>query len=342
MKLLKKLCQAFGPTGYEDEIAKIVTTELKPVCNKVWTDTLGNVIGLKKGKSPKKKRKKIMVSGHMDEIGFIVTHVDKNGFLRISPLGGFNPKTLDTKRVTVLGKSRFKMPGVMNIGGTPAHLQSPAERVKMPEISNYFIDLARPADEVKEKVEIGDLVVWEGPFVETETCCTSKAMDDRVGVYVILEAMKRVKGNTHDIYAVGSVQEEVGLRGATTAAHELDPNVGIACDICGALDIPGCPEHEQITQLGKGIALSVKDGWTIADPALYKELKRIANKHKITYQVEVAQFGGTDAGAMQRANSGSSAITLSIPTRYGHSVNETVHKDDVESGIKLLAKYLSQ
>jgi endoglucanase len=342
MKLLKKLCEAFGPTGFEDEVAKIVTSELKPVCREVRTDTMGNVIGLIKGKGPEKKRKKIMVAGHMDEIGFVVTHINDKGFIRFAPLGGFNPRSLDTKRITLLGKGRHKLSGILNVAERPIWLQTPEERKKELTLNDFYVDLCLPADEVKKKVEIGDPFVWDGPYVRVGDCATSKAMDDRVGVYIMLEAMKRVKNNTHDIYAVGSVQEEVGLRGATTSAYEINPDIGIACDIMGAMDTPGCPEHESITCLGGGIALSIKDGWTIADPALVSEFRKLAAKHKIPYQMEVSPMGGTDAGAMQRARSGSRAITLSIPTRYGHSAVETVHKTDVDAGIDLLARFLSQ
>ncbi|HDS29469.1 MAG TPA: M20/M25/M40 family metallo-hydrolase, partial [Firmicutes bacterium] len=252
------------------------------------------------------------------------------------------PRTLDTKRVTLLGKGRHKLQGIMNVIEKPFWLQSPEDRRREITTDDFFVDLCLPADEVKKKVEVGDPIVWHGPFFLAGDCAVSKAMDDRVGVYVMLEAMKKVKNNTHDIYAVGSVQEEVGLRGAITSAYNIDPDIGIACDIMGALDVPGCAEQDAITFLGKGIALGVKDGHTIADPALVNEFRKIATRHKIPFQIEVSPMGGTDAGAMQRAKAGSRAITLSIPTRYGHSVNETVHKTDVEAGIELLAKYLSQ
>jgi endoglucanase len=167
-------------------------------------------------------------------------------------------------------------------------------------------------------------------------------MDDRIGTYIMIEALRRTKNNTHDIYAVGTVQEEVGTRGALTAAYEINPDIAIAVDITGAADVPGAEEHTHITKLGKGIALKIKDSHSISDPKLVREFRELGDKFKIPYQIEILPAGGTDAGAMQRARGGASVITLSIPTRYGHSVNETVHKVDVEAGIELLAKYLSR
>lgn len=338
MDLLKRLSEAFGPSGYEDEVRDIVAEELKPVCDRVWSDTLGNVIGLKEGHGKKNGRRRIMVAGHIDEIGFRVTFVDKDGFLRIAPTGGFTPSNLLGQRVMVLGKGKNKLMGHLNIAGLP----KPGEERKDLKISDFFVDLGLPGKKAAELVEIGDPVVWYRELIEMGDTYTGKAMDDRVGVFVMIEAMKRVKGNTDDIYAVGTVQEEVGLRGAQTAAFEINPDIAIAVDITGAADYPGVDEFAQITKLGKGIAIKVKDAHSISDPKLVKEFRALAEKHKIPCQMEILPAGGTDAGAMQRARGGASAITLSIPTRYGHSVNETVHKKDVEAGIQLLAKYLSR
>jgi endoglucanase len=340
LDLLKKLSEAFGPSGYEDEVREIVASELKPLCKKVWTDTLGNVIGLKPGKG-KEPRKKIMLAGHMDEIGFRVTFVDKDGFLRIAPTGGFNPLNLVAQRVIVFAKGKKKLQGHFNVAG-PGKTVDPGEPRKDMQLADFFVDLGLPVAKVKKLVDVGDPVVWNRDFIRMGDTYTGKAMDDRIGVYIMLEALKRTKNNSHDIYAVGTVQEEVGLRGAQTAAFEINPDVAIAADITGAADVPGAEDHTHITKLGKGIALKIKDSWSISDPKLVREFREIADKHKIPYQIEVLPAGGTDAGAMQRARGGASAITLSIPTRYGHSVNETVHKVDVESGIELLAKFLSR
>lgn len=343
LKLLKKLTESFGPSGFEDETRKIVQTELKPLCNKVWTNTLGSVIGFKKGKGKAAERKKIMIAGHMDEIGFIVSHVDdKTGFLRFVPVGGFDPKTLVCQRVLVLGKGKHKLPGLLNIAGKPIHVQTPEEKKKQIALTDFFIDLGLPAKEVVKKVEIGDPVAWRRDLLVMGDLVNCKAMDDRVGVYVMIEALRKTKGNTHDIYAVGTVQEEVGLRGATTASFEIQPDIGIALDITLAMDTPGSEPHAQISQLGKGITVGIMNSSVISDRELVKEMRKIARTKKIPHQLEILPRGGTDAGAMQRTGPGARSITLSIPTRYVHSVNETVNMKDVQAGINLLAAYLNQ
>jgi tetrahedral aminopeptidase len=341
MKLLKQLCEAYGASGYEDEVRDIVVKELKPLCKKVEVDTMGSVIGFKEGKG-KKDRKKIMLAGHMDEIGFLVSHVNDKGFLRVSPAGGFDPRTLMAQRVMVLGKGKHKLPGLLNIAGKPIHVQSADERKKELQVTDFYVDLGMPGDEVKKKVEIGDPVIWSRDFLEMGDCVTCKALDDRAGVYMMIEALRKTKNNTHDIYAVGTVQEEVGLRGATTSAFAVDPDIAVALDVTLAIDTPGGEEHGAISQLGKGIAIKIMDSASISDRGLVSQFRALAEKNKIAHQLEILPRGGTDAGAMQRACSGARVITLSIPIRYVHSVNECANKADIEAGIELLAKFLSQ
>jgi endoglucanase len=341
MKLLKKLCEAYGASGYEDEIRDIVAKELKPLCDKVHTDTMGNVIGFKAGKG-RKGKKKIMLAGHMDEIGFLVTHISDKGFLRINPAGGFDPRTLMTQRVMVLGKGKHKLPGLLCVAGKPIHVQSAEERKKELQVSDFFVDLGLSGEDVKKKVEVGDPVIWSRDFIEMGECVTGKALDDRSGVYVMIEALRKVKDNTHDIYAVGTVQEEVGLRGAQTCAFALNPDIAVALDVTLAIDTPGGEDYGAITSLGKGIAIKIMDSASISDRDLVSEFRSIAEKAKIPHQLEILPRGGTDAGAMQRACGGAKAITLSVPLRYVHSVNECAHQKDIKAGIELLSRYLNK
>jgi tetrahedral aminopeptidase len=272
-----------------------------------------------------------------------VSHVDdKTGFARITPVGGFDPKTLICQQVLVLGKGKHRLTGLLCLAGKPVHMQSGDEAKKELKLTDFYIDFGMPAKEVDKKVEIGDPVAWRRDFTELGDCYNCKSMDDRVGVYVMIEALRKTKGNTHDIYAVGTVQEEVGLRGATTSAYEIDPDISIALDVTLAMDIPGGEPHAKISELGKGVTVSIMNGSVISDRELVKEFRSMADKKKIPLQLEILPRGGTDAGAMQRCKCGSRAITLSVPTRYVHSVNETVHKVDVQAAIDLLAAYLSQ
>jgi endoglucanase len=342
MKLLKKLTETPGVTGYEDAVRAIVKTELARYCDTVTTDSMGNVIGLKKAKFPKgakrpKKVRRVMLAAHMDEIGFIVRHVDeKTGFLRIQPLGGFDAKTLIAKRVMVHGRKKCR--GV--IGTKPVHIMSDEEKKKLPSLDDLFVDLGLPAKAVKKNVAVGDMVSLEQTFLDLGDAVTAKALDDRVGVYVMLEALRRMKKCSVDIYAVGSVQEEVGLRGALVSAFGVEPDIGIALDITIACDLPGVGEAKQVTRMGQGVAIKIMDSASISNPKLVKRFRKLAADRGIKHQMEILPRGGTDGGAMQRARGGAAVITLSIPTRYAHSVVEMASKKDIEAAIKLLAAFL--
>ncbi|MBP6876292.1 MAG: M42 family metallopeptidase [Candidatus Eisenbacteria bacterium] len=359
MKLLKQLSEAFGGSGYEDEVAAIVEAELAPLCDRVWIDTLGNVIGLKraragrggraakvkakaaKGARPAGGRKRIMLAAHMDEIGFVVSHIDDKGFLRVQPAGGFDPRTMIAQRVCVLGKGRTRTTGLLNVAGKPIHVQSPEERRKDLEVANFFVDVGLPAAEVRKRIGIGDRVIWERGFVKMGDCVTGKALDNRAGVYVMIEALRKIARSPYDIYAVGTVQEEVGLRGASTSAYEIEPHVAIALDVTLAVDIPDGEEHQRVTELGKGVALKIMDSASISDAKLVAEFQELADRKGIPYQFEILPRGGTDAGRMQTTRGGARTITLSVPLRYVHSVNECAHARDLQAAINLLAAYLA-
>ncbi|TKJ41573.1 endoglucanase [candidate division LCP-89 bacterium B3_LCP] len=334
MELLKRLTAATGISGHEDDVRSLIIDEMKPLVEKVNTDVMGNVIGYRKGKT----NTKLVIAAHMDEIGFMVNHVDDNGFLRIIPLGGFDPRTLMAQKVVVHGKKELN--GIF--GSKPVHVLSDDEKKKVLKVTDYHIDLGLPADKVKKLVSPGDTVTWHRDFTEVGDCFTSKAFDDRVGVYVMLEALRKVKGKALqvDLYAVATVQEEVGVRGATTSAIGIDPDIGVAVDITLANDIPGASDHEKITKLGEGAAIKIMDSYSISNPKLFEHFKAVAKKHKIKTQVEILPRGGTDAGAIQRAGSKAAVITISIPTRYAHSTVETIHKEDVKSCINLVAAFI--
>lgn len=342
MKLLKKLCEAFGGSGYEYEIADIVEEELKPLCGSVKRDPLGNVIGVKKAKGKRAGRQAIMIAAHMDEIGFLVSHIDSRGFLRLVPAGGFDPRTMVSQRVTVLGKGEKKLKGLLCVSGKPIHIQTAEERKKELRVSDFYVDLGLSGDEVKERVDVGDRVIWDRSFARIGHCVSCKALDDRVGVYVMLEALRRVEKHRHDIYAVGTVQEEVGLRGAFTSSYVIDPDIGIALDVTLAVDVPESDEANYVTRLGEGVAIKIMDSASISDTRLVREFRDLAESRGIAHQFEIMPRGGTDTGPMQRAKGGARTVGLSIPLRYVHSVNETAHAKDIEAAIELLAAYLSQ
>jgi len=335
MDLLKRLSEAAGVPGYEAPVRAIVAEALDGHVDSMEVDALGNLIAHKKGDGPV-----VVIAGHMDEIGFLVRHIDeKTGFLRIEPLGGFDPITLVAQRVLVHTENGDL---VGCIGRKATHILTPEERKKPLELKDLAVDLGLPTDTVKEKVSIGDMVTLRQDFIEYGDMVSGKALDDRLGVYIGIEALKRAKNPTCDIYLVGTTQEEVGLRGAKVAGQTLNPDIGIALDVTIAADTPGVPPQHQVTQLGKGVAIKLKDSASISHPGMVKAMKKLAEENDISYQMEILPRGGTDAGGLQMANDGAAVITLSIPTRYVHSVIETAHKEDIEATINLLAAFLEK
>ena len=343
LDLLKRLCETPGIAGVEDRVREIVMPELRQSCDEVSTDALGNVIAIKRGAGEVSgPRRKVMLAAHMDEIGFMVSHVAADGFLRLQPLGGFDPRALFQQRVQVHTRSGESYRGVLAPAAKPAHLLEGADREKAPKLAEFYVDLALPGERVKEAVAVGDMVTLDRTTEEIGDCLIGKAFDDRLSVFIMIEALRALRGTGCDIYAVATVQEEVGLRGAATSAYAIEPDISIALDVTLAVDLPGSAEQDQVTRLGQGTALKLMDSSSISNPKLVRAFREIAEREGIAYQLEILPRGGTDAGAMQRARGGSAAITLSTPTRYVHTVNEMAHKDDIEAGIALLARVLER
>lgn len=337
--LLKTLSEAPGVPGREEAIRDIIAKELEGVVDSLATDTMGNLIAHKASK--KKRAKRVMLSAHMDEIGFYVRFIDDAGFLRVQPVGGFDTRNLFARQVTVHATSGERLVGVMNPATKPIHISNPEERKKVPEMAEFAIDLGLSGDSVREKVRLGDMVTLRQTFEDLGEIVTGKALDDRVNCFVLIETLKALKKPAHDVYAVFSVQEEVGLRGALTAAYSLEPDIGIALDTTLAVDIPGTPAEQRVTKMGDGVALKVMDSSAISTRWLLDEFIALADKHAVPYQLELLPLGGTDAGAMQRSRGGVASLTLSIPSRYVHTVTEMVAKSDVEGSLALLTHYLS-
>lgn len=340
LDLLRRLSETAGAPGREERIRSIVIERLKPICDEISTDNLGNVIALKRGSGGKKAkpRQKLMISGHMDEISFLVTYIDDEGFIRFTPLGGFDAKTLTAQRVIVHG-SRDLL-GVM--GTKPVHLLSAEDRKVAPKIEDYFIDVGLPAGDVKKVVTIGDSITRQRELVEIGQTLNGKSFDNRIGLFVMLEAMGRLGAHEVDVYAVATAQEEIGVRGATVAARNINPDIGIALDITVANDVPDAKAQDHVTNLGKGTAIKIMDSSVICHPKMVAFLRRLAKSEKIPHQLEILTRGGTDTSALQRAGSGSVAGCISIPTRYVHSVIEMCHKDDIEASIRLLVRAVEE
>jgi endoglucanase len=338
VELLRKLVEAHGVPSREEAIREIVKAELGKICD-IEVDSMGNVHCVKRAKGVKGEAKKLMLAAHMDEIGFMVKFIDDSGFLRIQPLGGWDPRQMASQRVFVHANGG-PLPGVLMSSTKPKHMLTADEAGKPAVIDNFFVDLGLDGKTAKKKISLGDPVTMNRTMQEMGDLLTCKCMDDRVAVFTMIEAVKAAKNHKVDIYAVATVQEEVGLRGAAASGSAIKPDIAVAIDITLANDIPGLPEQDHITKLGKGTAIKVMDSSLICHPKMVEHFKKIGDKHKIPYQMEVLPFGGTDAGAIQRLHGGIPSFTLSIPTRYVHTVNETVHRKDVQASIDILARYI--
>lgn len=336
--LLRKLTEAHGTSGFEDNIREIVREELKGFVDEIRVDRIGNLHCVRKGKGPNPK--KLMLAAHMDEIGFIVKYVDDKGFLKLHALGGWDPSQMASQRVLVHTKTG-DLPGVLMASRKPKHLLSPEEMNRAPQIESYFVDLGLSGEEAKSKVRIGDTVTMNRSLQQMGKLITNKCMDDRAAVYVMIEAVKKVKSQDVELHAIATVQEEIGLRGAAASGAAINPDICVAIDITLANDIPSIPDSDHITKLGEGAAIKVMDSSLICHPKVVEHFRDLAEKNSIKYQMELLTLGGTDAGGVQRLHGGIPSFTLSIPTRYVHTVNETVHSDDMDACVDLLAAYIA-
>ena len=329
-KLLKTICETAGAPGFENRVRELVLKEIKPYVDKIDIDNMGNVIAFKKGND---QSKSVMIGAHMDEIGFIITHIDNNGFLRFHPLGGFDPKTLTSQRVIVHGKK--DVIGVM--GSKPIHVMSPEEKNKVPKITDYYIDLGLAKKEVDKIINVGDSVTRERELIEMGDCINCKSLDNRIAVFILIETLKNLKTPAFDTYGVFTVQEEVGIRGAQVATQMIKPDFGFGLDTTIAYDVPGAQAHEKITSLGEGVAIKIMDASTICDSRMVKFMQETAKAKNIKWQREILTAGGTDTASIQRMTPGGSiAGAFSIPTRHIHQVIEMVHKEDVKNCIDLM------
>lgn len=338
--LLRKLTEAHGVPGQEDAIREIVREELGGIC-KIGVDSMGNMHCVKRatGQAAKGEAKKLMIAAHMDEIGFVVKHVGSDGFLRIQTLGGWDPRQMFSQRVFVHCKDG-PVNGLLTYQTKPKHMLTEAEMNKGLQIDNFFVDVGMTEAQAKKKIRMGDMVTMNRAFQEMGNLMTCKCMDDRVGLYVMIEAVKAAKQHKVDVHAVATVQEEIGLRGAASSGSAIEPDIVVALDVTLANDFPGMSDQDKVTSLGKGCAIKIMDSSLICHPKLVEHFRKLAEKHKIKHQIEILPRGGTDAGGVQRLHGGIPAFTLSVPTRYIHTVNETVHRTDVDAAVKLLARYI--
>ncbi|MHB8088838.1 MAG: M42 family metallopeptidase [Anaerolineaceae bacterium] len=322
--LLKKLTETASPSGYESAIREVIRTEITSLSSNIKVDALGNLMVTMGKKTDKGLR--VMIAAHMDEIGLIVSHVEKTGLVRFSNLGTILPQYLPGSRVVFLNGIR----GVIN-------QDLPDDLHKVLTQEKHFIDVGATSEK-DCPLKIGDVGVFDRGFIELGKRVSAKSMDDRVSCAVMIETMKKIKNSPHELVFVFSTQEEVQSKGATTAAYEIEPDLAIAMDVTPSLDIVGIKMQ---TELGKGPAIKVRDVGMLSDPRVVRWMENTATKNKIAYQLEVLDIGTTDARVMQISKAGMPTGALSIPCRYVHSPSEVIDMDDVHATVDLLIALLN-
>jgi putative aminopeptidase FrvX len=334
-KLLKEILEASGISGYEKEITAIMVRELKKSCDSVQVDSIGNVIA-KKGKG----KKKIMLAAHMDEIGFMVKYISKEGFLSFIKVGGIDDRVLVAQRVVVKGKKGDRV-GV--IGTKPPHLQDDDDRKKPLKYTDMFIDVgARSKEEANEiGVNVGDVIIFEpNAGVLHKDLYYGKAIDNRVSCYALIEIMKKVKADAQ-VFAVATTQEEVGLKGARVGAFGITPDYAIALDTNLAGDTPQVKEQESSLKLGDGAGITILEAagrGVIVSEFMRDTLLNTAKKNKIKHQVAIIEGGMTDGAILYMNQAGVHTGVLTVPTRYIHSSTGVFSKNDLDAQIELAVK----
>jgi endoglucanase len=326
--VIKKLVEATGPSGYETQVRNLVREEIKAFVDEITVDNLGNLIARKGQRTA--SGQKIMVAAHMDEIGLIVSHIDENGFARFTPVGAIRRSTALAGRVQFLN-------GVMGVIGAE-RLSDPG---KAPSFDQMYIDLG-VSNRADCPVQVGDMAVFERSFVDLGQRLVGKALDDRVGVALLIEVLRRMSENRiespHELYFVFSAQEEIGARGATVAAYKIEPDLGLAVDLTPSAGTP--KGFRMAVELGKGPAIKVRDQHMLSDPRVVDWMVRTAGQAGVPYQIEILESGSTEGRAIQLTRAGVLVGGLSIPARYVHSPSEMVDYGDVEHSLRLLLELL--
>ncbi len=324
-ELIKKLVETTGPSGYESAVRELVRAEVASLADSIRVDALGNLVASKGQKSAEGLR--IMLAGHMDEIGVMATHIDENGFVRFTTLGGVGPATCLGGRVRFTNGAQGVIYGEKLESADKAYT-----------FDQLFIDLG-VTSKADCPVRVGDVAAFDRPFVDLGDRLVSKAMDDRISVAVMIETLRQIQQTPHELVFVFTTQEEVGTRGATAAAYAVDPDLGISVDVTRSGDTPKGIRMD--VSLGKGPAIKVRDSGMLADPRLVRLMVDTAEKNAIPYQMEVLEGGSTDARAMQLVRAGVPSGCISIPCRYIHSPSEMVDYGDVQNAVRLLVALLS-
>ncbi|MBI0576572.1 M42 family metallopeptidase [Neobacillus cucumis] len=342
LTMLKDLTDAKGIPGNEREVREVMKKYIEPYADEVTTDGLGSLIAKKVGNE---SGPKIMVAGHLDEVGFMITQIDDKGFLRFQTVGGWWGQVMLAQRVTIVTK-KGEVTGV--IGSKPPHILSAEARKKPVEIKDMFIDIGASSREeaIGWGVCPGDMVVpyFEFTVMNNEKMLLAKAWDNRIGCAIAIEVLKQLQGVDHPnvVYGVGTIQEEVGLRGARTSAAKIEPDIGFGVDVGIAGDTPGISEQEAMSKMGKGPQIILYDASLVSHKGLRDFITDVADELNIPYQYDAIPGGGTDAGSIHLTHKGVPTLAITIATRYIHSHAAMLHRDDFENAVKLIVEVIKR
>lgn len=343
LTMLKDLTDAKGIPGNEREPREVMKRYITPYSDEVTTDGLGSLIAKKEGQA---EGPKIMIAGHLDEVGFMVTNIDDKGFVRFQTVGGWWSQIMLSQRVTIVTSNGETVTGV--IGSKPPHILSPEARKKPADIKDMFVDIGATSKEEAASwgVRPGDMIVpyFEFTVMKNEKHLLAKAWDNRIGCAIAIDVLKNLKKENHPnvVFGVGAVQEEVGLRGAKTAAFTIDPDLGFAVDVGIAGDTPGISEKEALSKMGKGPQIVVYDASMVSHKGLRDFVTGVADELGIPYQFESIPGGGTDAGSIHLTKAGIPSLAITVATRYIHSHAGILHRDDYENAVKLLTEVVKR
>jgi endoglucanase len=356
LDLLRRIVDAPGVSGFEDEAQALARAELEQHADEVWRDRMGNVIAVKYAQGGPRSRgaagaapgagsdtaaarpRRLLYAAHIDEIGMMVSHIDDDGFVRFRTVGGLDPRTLPSERVVVHGTKAGPVGLKGVIAPQSGWLGTDQDRQRVFPVKELYIDLGRSAADVRAQVHVGDVITMAAQFdMLNDDVVVGRNFDDRIGVFCLLEAFKRIVDPPVDVYAVSTVQEEVGVRGIPTAAHAVEPDIALAIDGSLPSDTPYAQPEERQCRLGDGTGIYLMDNRTIGNPGLIRGLIETCESRGIAYQRNLG--GATDASEIQRRNLGAWATTIGAPTRYMHSTVQLCHLADVEATIQLLATF---
>lgn len=342
LTMLKELTDANGIPGNEKEAREAMRKHITPYADEVTTDGLGSLIAKKTGEADGPR---VMVAGHLDEIGFMVTHIDEKGFLKFQTVGGWWEQVMLAQRVNVMTKNG-NITGI--VGSKPPHILPPEQRKKMVEKKDMFIDIGASSREEAESFGIrpGDSVVPICDFevMTNEKLLMAKAWDNRIGCAIAIEVLKQLQNEEHpnEVYGVGTVQEEVGLRGAKTSAQKIQPDIGFGVDVGIAGDTPGVNESDARAKIGEGPQILVYDASMISHRGVREFVVNTAEENEIPYQYDAMSAGGTDSGAIHLTANGVPALSITVPTRYIHTHAGILHRDDFENAVKLIVEVIKK